>query len=56
MKRHLSSLLWLLFLAALAAGVYGCATKDPDNVSVRPWNAPQAWENGVGSGMDTQHR
>lgn len=40
-------LLWLLLLAAIALGVTGCASDDPENDSVRPWNAPQGWENSM---------
>jgi hypothetical protein len=29
----------------------GCTTTDPDNLSVRPWNSPKGWENGLPSGM-----
>lgn len=39
--------LWLLLLAAIAFGVAGCASDDPENESVRPWNAPQSWENSM---------
>ncbi|HEY2329534.1 MAG TPA: hypothetical protein VGI63_06945 [Verrucomicrobiae bacterium] len=48
---------WLLLLAvmALAAFLSGCATDEPENASVRPWNTPQGWEGGLG-GMNTQHR
>jgi len=48
---------WLLLLASVAslAGVSGCATSDPDNASVRPWNTPQNWENGMGGMMNQQH-
>lgn len=48
---------WLLLLAALglAATLTGCATEESDNASVRPWNSPQGWENGMG-GMMNQHR
>jgi len=44
-----------LFLATFAAGLLfavGCKTNDdPENVSVRPWNAPKGWESGMPSGM-----
>lgn len=48
---------WFLLLAVMSLAVFlsGCATDEPDNASVRPWNTPQGWENGLG-GMDTQHR
>lgn len=41
--------LLLVFLAAL--GLTGCATADSDNASVRPWNTPKSWENGMPSAM-----
>ena len=47
----------LLGLALLALISSGCSTNNADsnNASVRPWNAPQSWENGMG-GMDNyQH-
>jgi hypothetical protein len=49
---------WLLLLTAIAFASFltGCATSDPDNASVRPWNAPQGWENGLGGMGDMQHR
>jgi len=38
----------LLFLFLLAlAGLSGCATSDPDNLSQRPWNSPKSWETGL---------
>jgi hypothetical protein len=31
---------WLLFFAATVMGITGCESTEPDNDSVRPWNAP----------------
>ena len=39
----------LLLLAGLLFS--GCATTEPENESVRPWNAPIGWENGLPAGM-----
>jgi ABC-type uncharacterized transport system auxiliary subunit len=55
MKVRATHLLLLFVLTALAGFVSGCASEEPDNASVRPWNSPAGWENGM-SGMDTQHR
>ena len=55
MKLRSAHFLLLLALLALAGIISGCATSEPDNASVRPWNSPAGWENGLG-GMDTQHR
>lgn len=55
MRPRVANLLLLLATLALAVLATGCATDEPDNASVRPWNTPQSWENGL-SGMDTQHR
>ncbi len=43
----------LLLLAAAAALVLGGCASNPDseNASVRPWNAPVGWENGLPSTM-----
>jgi len=42
----------VLLLALLALGMAGCATtQDTDNASVRPWNVPMGWENGLPSTM-----
>jgi hypothetical protein len=46
--------LLLLVLAAVVLG--GCATTESDNLSERPWNAPQGWENGLPSSMYNQYR
>jgi len=54
MKRLLINprrLLWLV-LALVALGLSACATgTDSENASVRPWNAPKGWENGIPSSM-----
>jgi len=39
--------LLLVALGAVLVSVSGCQTDDPENVSVRPWNAPKGWEGGV---------
>jgi len=46
-------LLFLLAAVLLAAG--GCASSEPENSSVRPWNAPQGWESGMPA-MNQQHQ
>jgi hypothetical protein len=55
MKFRAANWLLLLLLAMVALVISGCALDEPDNASVRPWNTPAGWENGLG-GMDTQHR
>jgi hypothetical protein len=54
MRRRAVKWLLLLVLGAILTGISGCATNEPDNASVRPWNAPQSWENGI-PGMSQQH-
>ncbi len=47
-----------VFLLGLAAGVFGlsgCTTAESDNMSARPWNQPQNWENGLPSTMMEGH-
>jgi len=46
--------LLLLVLAAVVLG--GCASTESDNLSQRPWNAPQTWENSLPSSMNNQNR
>jgi len=41
-------------LGVVLGGASGCATSDPENDSVRPWNAPQNWE-GTLPMMGQQH-
>ena len=57
MKRIISNLryVFLLLLAVTALAAAGCATPS-ENVSERPWNAPQGWETGLPSGMYNQYR
>jgi hypothetical protein len=47
------ALLLALFLAVL--GLAGCSTTESDNNSVRPWNSPKGWENGLPAGMNEGH-
>jgi hypothetical protein len=51
--RHLNKSAWLYCLLLLVAGFLfsGCASTEPENESVRPWNAPVGWENGLPGGM-----
>ncbi len=55
MKLRGANFFLLLALLALIGGLCGCTSVESDNASVRPWNTPAGWENGLG-GMDTQHR
>jgi hypothetical protein len=56
MNRLWSSILLCILFALVVLGASGCATdRDPENASVRPWNAPIGWENGIPSGMYQQH-
>jgi hypothetical protein len=43
--------IFLLLLLLAGWGLGGCATSEPDNMSARPWNAPQSWETGLPAGM-----
>jgi hypothetical protein len=53
MKVSAVHLLWVLLLAAFVFSITGCSSPEPDNDSVRPWDAP------AGGGMmpiqDQQH-
>ena len=45
-----SSKLWLvLALLAVGLGGFGCASTgdEPENVSSKPWNSPEGWQNGA---------
>ncbi|HEY4416986.1 MAG TPA: hypothetical protein VGO57_14950 [Verrucomicrobiae bacterium] len=56
MKFRAVYLILLLALVSVVLAGSGCATDEPANDSVRPWNAPQSWEGGVGGMQDYQHR
>jgi len=57
MKFRTVNCLLLLLLALVVLTFSGCATEDPDNASVRPWNSPTSWQQGGAlGGMDMQHR
>jgi hypothetical protein len=45
--KHAAKWFWLFALGAVLASVSGCSTDEPQNASVRPWNAPQSWESGL---------
>jgi hypothetical protein len=49
MKLSANTCLFLLLLAVVVLLGGGCATDDPENLSVRPWNAPN--NNGASNGM-----
>jgi hypothetical protein len=45
-----------IFLLALTFVVSGCRSVEPENLSERPWNAPNGWESGLPAGMmQNQH-
>jgi hypothetical protein len=52
------NLRWLfgVLLLAFVAGLTGCATTEPDNLSERPWNAPVGYESGLPVQMLQQQR
>lgn len=45
---------FLLLLVVVLASASGCSTNEPGNESVRPWNTPQGWENGLPIDMQQQ--
>jgi predicted component of type VI protein secretion system len=47
---------FLLLLVLAAVVLAGCASTESDNLSERPWNSPQGWENGLPSSMYNQYR
>jgi len=56
-KIRVAHLFLMLVLTALAMAISGCASTEPENESVRPWNSPEGWQGGsLGGMMDQQHR
>jgi hypothetical protein len=52
MRFSKSALVVLLLLVLAAVGLSACSTtEDSENASVRPWNSPKGWENGLPSTM-----
>jgi hypothetical protein len=41
----------LVLLASCILSLTGCATREDDEVSQRPWNSPKRWENGLPSAI-----
>ena len=58
MKIPVSSLRQALLLLLVLAGfaLAGCASTESENMSERPWNTPQTWENGMPGGMFDQYK
>jgi hypothetical protein len=57
MKFRAVHLFLALVMAVIATVLSGCASTEPDNASVRPWNSPEGWQGGaLGDMMDQQHR
>lgn len=57
MKIRATHLLLVLVLAGMVAMITGCASTEPDNASVRPWDSSEGWEGGaLGGMMNDQHR
>jgi hypothetical protein len=44
---RLAKFFLLLACGVILAGVSGCSSEEPQNASIRPWNAPQSWENSL---------
>ena len=42
---------WFLLLCLLAFTLVGCARREDDELSERPWNSPKRWENGLPSAI-----
>jgi hypothetical protein len=50
--------LWLvLLLVVVSLGAYGCSTTndEPENVSSKPWNSPEGYQNGMLPSSMFQH-
>ncbi len=58
MKFRIPNLRQALLLVLVLAGfaLAGCASTESENMSERPWNAPQGWETGMPAGMYNQYK
>jgi hypothetical protein len=54
-KRQAAKWFAPLLLGVILAGMSGCATNEPENESVRPWNSPQGWEGSMPMMGQQQH-
>jgi hypothetical protein len=54
MKCRAAKWFLLFLLGGVLVSVSGCASNEPENDSVRPWNTPQSWE-GTMPMLDQQH-
>jgi hypothetical protein len=45
MKRFAAKMFLFGVLAAALMSLNGCASDEPQNNSVRPWDTPQGWQN-----------
>ncbi len=51
MKSIIFRILCLLCLGFVSVTLVGCATREDDELSQRPWNSPKRWENGLPSAI-----
>jgi hypothetical protein len=54
MKFSAGQLFLLLAFVVILLEVSGCATNEPSNDAVRPWDTPESWEGGMPL-MNQQH-
>jgi len=57
-RKFVSNTRWVFLLLLVVGGFVlgGCASTESENLSERPWNTPQGWENGMPSSMYNQYR
>ena len=47
--------LLLILLGGMGLWCGGCGSTESENMSVRPWDSPMGWENGVPASMTEGH-